>query len=176
MGLSITFPVAGYLDGPPPAHTGGFGEDTCHECHWDHELNNPDGTLTLSGIPNDYLPGQTYQMNIMLNHVAMRRGGFQLTARFLEGSDVGRQAGTLRPLDAHTTTVVGDTSDVEYVQHTTVGSTLPTPGLANWVIEWSSPVTPTSPIIFHVAANAGNDDDSDLGDFVYTTQLTVGRE
>jgi len=37
---------AGFPDGPPPAHTGGFGEPTCRACHFDGDLNAEGGGLT----------------------------------------------------------------------------------------------------------------------------------
>jgi hypothetical protein len=39
--LLLARTVSAYQDGPPPGNTGGFGESSCHECHFDHPLNWP---------------------------------------------------------------------------------------------------------------------------------------
>src|SRR5690606_8758969 len=46
-----------YPDRPPPAHTGGFGEPTCQQCHFDAPLNDPGGALYVEGLPERYTPG-----------------------------------------------------------------------------------------------------------------------
>ena len=171
--LGVTLSVAAHLDGPPPAHAGGFGEPTCHECHWENPLNDPAGTLTLSGVPESYTPGQSYALDITLTRPDLGRGGFQLTARFADGDGTGRQAGMLRPVSSRTTTIRGEDSDIQYAQQTNAGSEVATPNTTRWTVEWASPTGPVRRIIFHLAANAGNDDDSDLGDFIYTTELRV---
>jgi hypothetical protein len=36
-----------------------------------------------------------------------------------------------------------------------------------WTMEWTAPSTGAGPVQFNVAANASNNDDSPLGDFIY---------
>jgi hypothetical protein len=36
-----------------------------------------------------------------------------------------------------------------------------------WTIEWTAPAGATAPVQFNVAANASNNDDSPLGDYIY---------
>ena len=174
--VGVALPVTAHLDGPPPAHTGGFGEPTCHECHWEQDLNHPDGALTITGVPDSYVPGQSYRLEITLTRSDIRRGGFQLAARFAEGEDAGRQAGVLRPVDSRTTTVPSEDAAVIYAQQTTVGSEIIAPGGTSWTIDWTPPVGAARPIVLHVAANAGNDDDSDLGDFIYTAEVRMENQ
>jgi len=54
-----------------------------------------------------------------------------------------------------------------FVQHNLQGSRTATPGSNAWTIEWTAPTPATVPIIFNVAANASNNDDSPLGDYIY---------
>ncbi|HEX7050794.1 MAG TPA: choice-of-anchor V domain-containing protein [Longimicrobiales bacterium] len=164
-----------FPDRPPPAHTGGFGEPTCQECHFEGEPNEPGGTLTLAGVPEAYRPGERYRITITLARSGMRRGGFELAARHASGPLEGRQAGELRPVDARAAVTPYGTPAVTYVHHTAAGTALETPGTARWTIEWTAPTT-GGPVIFHVAANAADDDESPFGDFIYTTSARSARE
>ena len=53
-----------YPEEPPPAHTGGFGEPTCLQCHFDGALNEPGGELRVEGLPEAYMPGETYTLDV----------------------------------------------------------------------------------------------------------------
>ena len=77
----------------------------------------------------------------------------------------GSNAGTLASTDK--TTQVVNEKLVTYVQHTRNGSAVSTPGAARWQVEWTAPESRVN-VVFHVAANASNDDASPLGDYVYT--------
>ena len=59
-------PGASYVDGPPPAHAGGFGGDTCHACHFENDLDAPGGSLTLRGVPEAFEPSATYRITVAL--------------------------------------------------------------------------------------------------------------
>ena len=152
-----------YRDGPPPAHTGGFGEPTCRACHADNHLNDPAGSLSITGVPAVYVPGDTLRLTVFLRRAGMRRAGFQLSARFPDG----RQAGAFRVTDS-TATVTGAATDVGYVHHTRAGSRLSRADTAQWTLEWTAPRGTNDAVEFHVAANAANDDNSEFGDFIYT--------
>jgi hypothetical protein len=162
-------PLAGlpFITGPVPARTGGFGEMTCHECHWDNPVNEPSGRLTLSGMPATYTPGARYAIIVDLARPGLVFGGFQLSARFGGGSSVGMNAGVLRPIDELAERVADEGGRINYVQHTKAGATAARPGAARWTLEWTAPAGDT-PVIFHAAGNASNGDASPLGDFIYT--------
>jgi hypothetical protein len=152
--------------GPPPARTGGFGEMTCHECHWDNPVNDPAGSLMLSGIPASYTPGEAYTITVSVAHSDTTRAGFQLSAR----SDAANAtAGQLRASDATTRTVVE--KGITYVSQADAGSKKVTNATATWTVEWRAPAS-GEPVIFHVAGNAANGDASPLGDYVYTATAT----
>ena len=170
----------GYPEGPPAAHTGGFGEPTCHRCHFDQPMNAPGGSLTLMGVPEVYTAGARYVLTIELARPEMQRGGFQLAARFANGGSVARQAGRLGMLDDRVEVVRDDSSAVQYAHHTETGTVLAAPDTIRWMIAWSAPETATARVVFHVSANAANDDASEFGDFVYIAERgsrrAVGRE
>lgn len=161
----------GSVDGPEAGLTGGFGETTCHGCHFDNPLNDPVGELRLDGVPDSYTPGEQYLITVTVRRIGLSRGGFQLTARE-SGINMasGSNAGVLRPTDAAAQTIA-DGRGVTYLQHTRAGAEPSEAGLARWTFEWAAPAEGV-PVVFHVAANAANGDDSPLGDFVYTAEAT----
>jgi hypothetical protein len=155
--------------GVEPARTGGFGEMTCQQCHWENPLNDPAGQIVVAGVPDAYTPGEQYLITVTLARPDLRRAGFQMAARE-DGINMnaGSNAGTLRPTDELATAVQGSSKNTTYVQHTEAGTKVSPAGTARWTVEWTAPEAAGVPVVFHVAANAANDDSSPLGDFIYT--------
>jgi hypothetical protein len=155
----------GFSDGPPPRVSGDFGGPTCRVCHRGEELNAPGGTLELVA-PASWAPGSEHVLEVRLARAGMRRAGFQLTARWADGPQVKGQAGELAAEGNRVQLVAAH--DVAWAAHTRGSSRVGKDGEARWSVRWTAPAEATGPVVFHVAANAGNDDDSELGDFVYT--------
>lgn len=178
----------GYPEGPPPGHTGGFGEPTCRACHADRALDEEGGELRVHGLPRRYVPGRTYHLTVHLARPEMARAGFQLSARFAEGPGAGRSAGRLEASGSRTAVVSGDggvpgdamvsgdAGGVSYAQQTRQGSQVAETGSVRWCLSWTAPERAQAPVAFHVAANAANDDASEFGDFVYATEVLVAPE
>jgi len=164
--------VSPYADGPPPGHTGGFGEPTCQHCHFDAPLNDLNGQLHLEGVPPVYTKGQTYTLKVILNRIGMERGGFQLAARFESGTYAGLQAGRLHPGNKQVTLTrsTDPSNQISYAHHTLSGTSLAASDTALWLVNWTPTDSTLSPVTFHVTANAANGDDSEFGDFIYTLQ------
>lgn len=159
-----------YRDGPPAGFSGGFGEDHCQACHSGEKLNASPGSLTISA-PRRYRPGQTYQLTVTLKRPGMVVGGFQLTARFEEG---GAQAGTLAPVEGQQDRVkVMTDRDVQYAYHLRPGTQLTATDTVRWTLRWTAPAGRRA-VLFHAAANAADGDDSQSGDFVYTSRAQSG--
>jgi hypothetical protein len=159
-----------YPFGAPPGTTGGFGEPTCVQCHFGSELNDPAGSLTIEGLPEQYTPGQAYRLIIRLRRPRMAAGGFQLSAR----TAAGAQAGTLAAEAGATAVKVEAAAGIQYAGHTEPGSRLAAPGAAEWPVLWTAPAT-AGPITFSAAANAADDDRSPLGDHVYALERSMPR-
>lgn len=163
-----------YAAGPPPAHTGGFGEETCAYCHFENPVDDPSGQLSLRGVPESYEPEAEYPIEVVLVRPDLKRGGFQLSARFSEGSEAGEQAGDL-VVDAGSARV--DLHDrIQYARQTYAGSEPSTADSIRWLLTWTSPDSAAGPVVFHVAANAANGDKSEFGDFIYLEEATSTTE
>ena len=163
-----------YATGPPPAHTGGFGEETCATCHFENPVNDPGGALSWKGVPDSYSPGKSYEIEVVLVRPGLKRGGFQASARFADGSDSGKQAGAFA-VEAERMKVDRQ-NDVEYARHTYAGSEPASPDSIRWPLTWAAPDSAAGPVVFHVAANAANGDDSEFGDFIYVMEATSAAD
>jgi hypothetical protein len=169
-GIAIAAPSAW---GPAPGHTGGFGDPTCRECHSDNPLNVPGGTLELDA-PEQYKRGETYRLTVRLRRPGMRRGGFQMVARYAAGQTRGKQAGQFsQPEDRRIALVEHPIRHLTFVEHTPEGTVVSDDSELQWSIQWQAPVESSIPVVFNVAGNASNDDDSNLGDFIYTVSREV---
>lgn len=154
----------GYAEGAPPGFSGGFKEDSCHACHFDAEPNAAPGRLSLEGVPARFARGERYTLTITLRRSGMQLAGFQLAARFRDG---GAQAGALAPGDADRVGVETQTG-VQYAGQQKAGTAVTADGTAIWTVMWTAPAD-GGPVLFHVAANAADGNETAGGDFVYTT-------
>lgn len=159
-----------FPDGPPLAHTGGFGEPTCLECHRGDPLNVPGGELALEGLPEHYLPGRTYDIAVVLRRNGMRVAGFEAAIRFSSGE----QAGLLAAGQPAGLRVDRDsTHGVLYAHHTREG-TMVAGDSARWLMRWTAPRGREDALV-NVTALAGNDDNSNLGDYVHALSAVILR-
>lgn len=161
-------PPPAFIYNPPLAHTGGFGEPTCHVCHNEFELGFPGGSLELSGLPGAWEPGRSYSVVVTLQSDGMEVAGFQLAARFSDG----RPAGTLAALDARA--VVTDSTGIPYARQAQGGAIPESSRLARWRLEWTAPGQGGA-VHFHAVANSGNGDTSPFGDLIYAVERVVAR-
>jgi hypothetical protein len=162
-----------YADGPPAGRTGGFGEPSCHECHTSEPLNATGGSLRLDSLPAaGYEPGRLYRLQVQLARAGMASAGFELSVRRDEPGGKDKQAGLLDAADDRSQLAAG-AAPVQYLEHTRKGTGLVKADTARWLVLWKAP-DQGRPVVFHIAANAANDDNSALGDFIYTTAVRVG--
>ncbi len=165
---SAPAPVVLYPDHLDGAYTGGFGEQTCHSCHFDHEVNNDQGYAALEGLGETYASGETYELTVYVTSAHLRNGGFQLTARHPDST----QAGTFSWDTDRVMRTPEIADEVTYVQHAAEGTEPTSDQTVAWTFQWTAPET-GAPVVFHLAANAGNADDSAFGDYIYVEELTV---
>ena len=166
--------------GPDPRHTGAPGDTTCaiSQCHVGTPLNGGGGNVVLTtSAGTSYTPGQQQTITITINDSKAKVYGFQLSAR-LDSSPVLGQAGDFT---AGTQQIVlcdlGDlkvngkpcpaNESVEFIEHSF-------PFTKNTItVTWTAPATNVGTVTLYVAANAANGDNTELGDHIYTTQLTL---
>ncbi len=154
------------LDGP---FTGGFGEQTCHSCHFDYDLNQRGGSLSIRGLNDSFKPGKEYKVVVTVESERLEIGGFQMTARFKDGSQAGNFDWNGERLML--TPSISDT--IQYLQHSKNGTKPTGERKISWSFIWKAPESNPGPVIFNIAANAGNNDDSAFGDWIYVKEKIV---
>lgn len=157
--------LAAHPDAPPPGHTGGFGEPTCHVCHAEYPLDTDGIRVALMGVPPAAVPGSVHRIAVLIRAEGTVAAGFQLTTR---GPD-GRQAGRLSPVDDLVAVAPGHTpaGPVEFAHQTEAGIGREERVESMWTVEWTAPAEPID-VTWSVSGNSGNGDDSPLGDLVGT--------
>ncbi|CAN5365394.1 hypothetical protein BH23BAC3_BH23BAC3_31670 [soil metagenome] len=154
-----------HLDG---AFTGGFGEQTCHSCHFDNDLNMEGGSLTLQGVEEKYRAGKEYVITVTVESEHLEIGGFQMTARFEDGS----QAGSFEWEGDRLMFTPAVSNDIKYLQHSADGTDPTGEREVRWTFTWLAPEDERE-VIFNIAANAGNNDDSAFGDWIYVKEIVI---
>ena len=129
--------------------------------------------MPLSGAPNLYVPGRQYAITVVLKRPDIGRGGFQLAVRFYNGKQKGFQAGSLESLNDRTEILTDGDRLTQYAQQTDQGSLPEVAGFSRWKIRWTAPKEKAKAVAFNVAANASNNDQSELGDFIYTNETII---
>ncbi|MBI3933560.1 MAG: hypothetical protein HY316_02640 [Acidobacteria bacterium] len=164
--------VYAFSSGPPSEHTGGFGEPTCTECHLGNGVNTGPGSVTITA-PSTYSSGQTYQITVRVADPqrtipSQSRWGFELSAR----TQGGQQAGNLAPTN-NQTQLAPTFNGIQYIAHTIVGTRPGTTLGVNFTFNWTAPNASAGPVVMHAAGNAANNSQTELGDRIYSTSLTV---
>jgi hypothetical protein len=156
-----------FRDGPPARVTGGFGEDSCTACHFDHAANDGTGTLTLTGLPEQFVPGEAYELILSLTRPGLKVAGFQLAVR---QSGDRSQAGTIAVPAEQAHVALLEERGVQFAHHDSAASPATDGDVVRWKLSWTASET-TGPVAVHAAAVAGDGDESQAGDFVYTLEL-----
>jgi hypothetical protein len=165
-GLGLAF-----ADGPPTGVTGGFGEVSCHQCHFDFDPNPAGGSIAVKGLPESFEAGRRYPLTVTVTRPGLKAGGFQLSARFADGRQKGRQAGELRSSGTRAR-VAKTEAQLAYAQHARGGTDPTGADIVSWTIDWTAPAGAES-IAFHVAGVAADGDVSPFGDHVYQRELII---
>ncbi len=155
-----------HSSGEPSAVTGDFGEPSCNQafCHSDNPENDGVGSITISGVPAEYVPGTPYPLTVKVNRAGQNMWGFQASARIVSSS---LQAGNLVLTDTSRTQITTQ-SEVQYIQHTSTGTDQP-----EWSFNWIAPADPVGDIRFSAAGNSANGNFNPRGDFIYTATATT---
>ncbi len=161
--------VSASASGPSASHTNAPGESNCTECHTGTPVNGGSGSVSIAGVPANYLPNQQISVTTTVSQSDAVIYGFQLTAV----DSQGKQAGTFtvptqspQQLQIVNGTVGGNQR--KYVEHTIDGIVPTVFGSKTWTFTWKAPAERVGKISFYVAGNAANSDGATSGDFIYT--------
>jgi len=165
--------VMANLSGPLQGRTGAPGELTCSaaECHLGSPVNSGGGTLTISGVPDNYTPNAEYDITVTISQAGRERFGFQTTV--IDSN--GNPAGTIsRTETSRTLLSTSQINSRQYINHSFNG-TSPNGGAnqGRWTFRWKAPAQAAGTITFYAASNAANDDGAQTGDLIYTKNAST---
>lgn len=166
--------------GAPVSSSGAPGEVTCANsgCHDDSPINKGNALLQAE-IGNNitkYVPGKTYPITVRISESGVKRFGFQVVA--LKNND-NMNAGDMSIVDGLRTQVITNdiaVQDRKYVTYTYQGTEPFAPGVGEWTMNWTAPDKNVGPITLYIASVSANNDNTDKGDHVYTTSLTLSPD
>lgn len=160
-------------DNGKAGYTGSPNELICDDCHSTYgNPNTGSGTIYVtSNMTNwQYVPGQTYTINVIVKHLTKPIFGLGFEAL----TSTNANAGTLQITNTvktqiKTKTISGVTRN--NVVHKTNG------GLATdsavFTFNWVAPSTNIGNVTFYFSGVAGNNNGSDNGDYVYNSTRLV---
>lgn len=126
--------------------------DSCSICHFDDDAVRDSAALSIVGLPEQPLPGESYELTIRFDEPDALIAGFQMLAKGAE------PAGAFAALS----------TDIEYVG-SAIRSTDPSAnnGTVTWRLTWTAPVVPGVEVTLFLAVMGANDDGSPFGDRVH---------
>lgn len=158
-----------FFSGAAPSGFTGASGATCATtgCHSGNALNTTGGSVVITGIPDTYTPGTTYNFSVAITHGTANRNkwGFAVKAIGSNNSNVGSFNST-NPVAGS----IGEGEIGHISAPTQSGSTYTFNNLS-----WTAPASPQSTeqtVRFFLVGNAANGSSSS-GDFIYTTTKTI---
>ena len=155
IGIALAAPVGGfaYPEGAPWGAANPAAQESCASCHFDSDAVDPSAAISLIGLPQRPVAGETYPLELTVDAPMSVVAGFQMLA-VSDNSEAGHFVFSDAALEAIGTAI----------RSTSVQREQP----ATWSFQWQAPDDELQwPIVLLVAATAGNDDGSPLGDVVH---------
>lgn len=152
------YPAGGAQEGAGEEWAADAIEKGC-TCHADVQIN--EGMYRLEGIPQKYVPEQTYNISLQINDTnvvseegAIRYGGFL--------SEVSEGA-----YQSNENYWIGD--DGAYISHNANSN-----GVRNWTFQWTAPAEGTGDAIFTMYFNVVNGVGTNGDQWSYFTTISLG--
>src|SRR5882724_2463105 len=72
-----------------PTDRNGLNGVYCTACHRTNELNVPGGSVSVSGLPSGWIPGNVYRLRVTIAREGSSRWGFEMSAVDASGQQAG---------------------------------------------------------------------------------------
>jgi hypothetical protein len=172
LGLAWTGLLFAYSGGPDPASNGIFGQPACNMagCHVGNPLNAAGGSLTVNGLPAEYVPDQVYPITVVVQRTGLpstAKYGFQMSAVDVNGA----QAGSFTATSNRVSVISGNS--IQFAQHNAIATVI-APFTGIFTFNWRAPASAAAGTVrFNVAGNAANGTGQNDGDFIYTRFIDI---
>lgn len=156
--MTMPFPLSGNSGGPPTGYAyNAPNYNSCTICH-SGTVNSGNGSVEFIDLPNEFNPGETYSIGIIVTGSNSRGYGFQATAM------LGDQFAGNFSLNS-------DSENLElnggFIQH----SSRTDSGI--WYFNWDAPEEATETITFSASGLGTGGSSGYSGDRVYTVQVEI---
>lgn len=156
----------------PPGYTGATTGQTCRTCHGGNPLNaNGGGSVVISGLPETYTPGTTYNFSVAITHGSADRKQWGFAVKAV--GSTGTSTGTFSSLNNNAKLLSGGEEIGHKIAPFQEGATYTFNNL-----QWTAPSSPLSTeqtVTFYVVGNAANGG-GDNGDFIYTSTTPITQQ
>ena len=143
----------GNSSNPPNGYHG--ESQNCSSCH-SGNLNTGNGSISLTGLPSTYTPGQTYDLALTVLGTNSRGYGFQLIPKAS-----GSTSGTLAAVSSG---MAIENGAAEHRGTSISGS---------WNFQWTAPATDEGTVTFYASGLATGGSSGNDGDYVYTLSQNI---
>ena len=158
MSLSALFANSG---GPNAGHANNAPNfNNCTSCH-SGAANSSDGSIAFTGLPESYVPGETYEVTVSVTGTNSSGYGFQAIAQ------AGEDAAGVISLNSNSSSAEINGSYIQQSEPITSGS---------WVFDWIAPSEDVGNVTFSASGLAANYPTSNSGDEVYTVATIIGAQ
>ena len=166
--LFVIIPVFGILiaftSGPQAGYTGSpLDGENCTSCHTPLPLGFMEGWITSDVPVTGYTPKEFYTVTVSAPGIVAVKMGFQVTSEV-----PGSKAGIFSIIDPDRTQLRGDYT----ATHTAAGTAI-TELPASWTMQWQAPEEGAGDVTFYATINQSNNDNSNSGDLIFGSTLTV---
>jgi len=155
-----------------PTDRNGLNGQYCTACHRTNDLNAPGGSVSVTGLPSAWIPGNVYPLRVVIVREGSMRWGFEMSAvdasgqqagEFIAGSDDRSQVVTAADVNGR---------QVQFITHTSVGTG--TGRTNSFEFSYRAPSNASvGNIRFNLAGNAANGNNANTGDFIYAIQTVI---
>jgi hypothetical protein len=171
-----TFSALRDPNNPPVGSTGAPNENASCNYSGCHNNGAMTGSVTVTGLPDSIVAGQTYTINLTVrNNATGGRGGFQMTcldaANAPAGTFVATNTAAVSIGSGNTTATTGrkyprQAKPINFASN-----------VATWTYNWTAPTTlPTMPITFYYVGMIANSDGVEGGDNSITGKKLVYKK